>query len=101
MGPTQCICPLCHQNADASDIDYDNRARVYCSGCSAYDITKFAFQGLTGSKVDHRNRLIGLAKAAPPGKILVITQAGAAYKIKQPKADRPAPDWLGRPEANA
>ena len=102
MGVSQCMCPLCQGNANASDIDLGNRVRIYCSSCSAtYDITKFAYEGLKDSNLDHRKALIAQAKQAPPREVLVISKDGAAYETKKSKADNPAPDWLGRPDGDA
>lgn len=96
MGATKCMCPLCGAKADASDINHGKRARIYCSGCSAYDITEFRFEHVQDLSLEHRQDLIRLAKNAPAGKILVITRHEAKYEDRGSKVDRPAPDWLQR-----
>lgn len=94
MPVSQCKCPLCKTEAHGSDIDFGNRARVYCPACSTYDITKSAFEELVVAAPDHRQAIAQRAKAAPAGKLLAITRDGSAYEDKEPKTDRAAPSWL-------
>lgn len=94
MATSECICPLCHDGAAASDIDHDNRARVYCARCTTFDLTRSVHENLVGSTAAYREHLCGLARRAPSGSLLVITKDGCGYEDKETKVDRPAPDWL-------
>lgn len=90
-------CPLCQAAAHASDIDIGNRARIYCQKCSRFDVTKRVFDWLKESSSERRAHLSRMAKAAPPGKILILTykeQVNANYEEWVSKEDRPAPEWL-------
>ncbi len=97
MSSMKCICPLCKLDAAASDIDSGNRARVYCERCTPFDVTRRVSQWLRDSPTVRREQLSAMAKAAPEGKLLVLTygeQIFANYENREPKVDRPAPDWL-------
>jgi hypothetical protein len=95
---TRCLCPLCGGNAEASDIDHNNRARIYCDSCTPFDITRTGHSKISGPDAALRAKdLARYAQSTPAGKILAITAEGAAYEERQSKPDRPAPDWLEAP----
>ena len=94
MTVSKCQCPLCSAEARASDIDFGNRARVYCPTCTTYDLTESAYKNLASSSRARVQTLVQRVKAAPTGKLLVITRDGAAYEHMDSKDDRPAPSWL-------
>lgn len=88
-------CPICHQKAHGSDIDYGNRARIYCENCSTYDITrqgKIWLDSLESNRELAQHKL----KNIHENKILVIFVGESKFRIenKESKSDRAAPDWL-------
>ena len=101
MSVSACLCPLCNQIANASDIDMGNRARVYCDQCSIYDITEGGLKEFVSSVGQaRRDELAQLARDASSGSVLVIIKSangGVHYEDKESKADRPAPHWLPEP----
>lgn len=97
MSCSTCTCPLCQQVASASDIDHGNLARVYCTYCFTFDITRRGKLWVDGLTNNHRKALMTSVKQAPDGQILVIcgdNKENIKYEVRNSMPDKAAPSWL-------
>jgi hypothetical protein len=86
-------CPLCHETAQASAWDLNDRARVYC-GTVEFDITREGLKKVANMTQLQRIQLRGRAKNQSEGKFFEIRGEDKEFVNSGYKPDRAAPEWL-------
>ena len=71
-------CPLCERMASFEARDFGRRKAFLCEHCAEYIISNAAEARIQSAPTDWKDKLSARAKAAPNGKVLLITLPAAS-----------------------